>query len=674
MTGPGAGTSANPYKSLTYAISQQGLTPPSTKFMIAGRGGAFPYSTPNETFPISVPAWARLEYWNASGITPPSQPPAAKFIYAPTSGTTCFEFISQSDGVTKSGIYSYMGVYPLTLPDTNQGIEIWDFEFGISVDDSFPSGGNLDISLDGIAFFDCRTALKVSVNQSANSHLTISNALFRSPSTVTSWPTGKPVVDVEFSDQLGVASTFKFTLQAADFRPSDIATDSSMIVFRGADSDGNDLLDVTLRNLKITGQAAPPYQQGNPPPPPLGIGGIGIETGLKLGCRGRFSLENVSVRDALAGGFLGMAKGSDTFGSLATRNCSFRFNGASSNSGSYIVSQGWSAPSVLESGLHLVVREGASWEVNDARESFFNDNYRHGVFLDGMSYSDERDGFPLAEFDLCTFLRNGLELGSARGNGLFAELTETYVNLLVHRSALSGNFSSGLNLSLHSSETARVHELEVTNSTISQNQGANPEFSSNGKFYDTNPLSVVSKHAGNGLEMHLSHVTISDNPTSYAVSLYGDPNAAGDAQTPLWPDGSNSTVDNCVLNKNGFTGTSYSDQAYHPEPGPPPPALETQWDWIMEGTHHSNLGRDGALYWTRYTNANFNQVALDPLLEAFSFMGNAIGVVFPQSSSPLIDAGGGTRYASEATDNRGPGYPRFVNGFFDIGAFEIQSP
>jgi hypothetical protein len=679
VAGPGAGTPASPYKSLTYAIAQQ--TPPqsATEFMIAGRGGAYSYSAPNETFPINIPAWARLEYWNASGIIPPSQPPAAKFVYPSSGGTTCFRFKSPAVVGIKSGINSYMNVYPLTLPDTNQGFEIWDFEYGISVDDAFQlgGGGNLDVVLDGIAFFDCKTALKVEVSNTSSSKLSVSNSLFRAASSATTWSVDQPLINVAFDGSGAQAATFDFTLQSSDLRPSDIATTSSIIVLQGLAGAGDDLLKVTLRNVKITGQAAPPYQPGSPPTS-LAIGGMGIEAGLKAACRGRFSLENVSVRDALAGGLFGSAMGDDTFGSLATRNCSFRFNGASSNSGSFLAGQGWSSPVFLESGLHLVVREGASWEVNDARESFFNDNYRHGVFLDGRSEADEHDGFPLAEFDLCTFLRNGLELGAdqgtAQGHGLLAELEESYINLLVHRSALSGNFSSGLKLMLLASETARVHNLEVTNSTLSQNKGLNPEFSSNGKFYDTNPLSVVSKHSGNGLEIYLSHVTISNNTTPYAVSLYGDPAVPG-AQTSLWPDGSPSTVDNCVLNKNGFTGSIYSDQAFHPEPGPPPPALETQWDWIMKRTHHSNLGTDGAVFWTRYINgANANQVGVDPLLEAFSFMGNAIGVVFPQSASPLINAGGGARHASEATDNRGPGYPRLVNGFYDIGAFEIKAP
>jgi hypothetical protein len=40
--------------------------------------------------------------------------------------------------------------------------------------------------------------------------------------------------------------------------------------------------------------------------------------------------------------------------------------------------------------------------------------------------------------------------------------------------------------------------------------------------------------------------------------------------------------------------------------------------------------------------------------------------------SPAIDAGNNA-YATD-WDQRGPGYPRIVNGIIDIGAFEVQAP
>jgi hypothetical protein len=40
--------------------------------------------------------------------------------------------------------------------------------------------------------------------------------------------------------------------------------------------------------------------------------------------------------------------------------------------------------------------------------------------------------------------------------------------------------------------------------------------------------------------------------------------------------------------------------------------------------------------------------------------------------SPAIDAGDNTN--APTWDQRGPGYPRIVNGIIDIGAFEVQAP
>jgi hypothetical protein len=61
---------------------------------------------------------------------------------------------------------------------------------------------------------------------------------------------------------------------------------------------------------------------------------------------------------------------------------------------------------------------------------------------------------------------------------------------------------------------------------------------------------------------------------------------------------------------------------------------------------------------------------IDPLLGPLDDNGGPTLTHALLSGSPAIDAGNNA-YASD-WDQRGPGYPRIVNGIIDIGAFEYQ--
>jgi hypothetical protein len=63
---------------------------------------------------------------------------------------------------------------------------------------------------------------------------------------------------------------------------------------------------------------------------------------------------------------------------------------------------------------------------------------------------------------------------------------------------------------------------------------------------------------------------------------------------------------------------------------------------------------------------------IDPLLAPLDDNGGPTFTHALLSGSPAIDAGNNA-YATD-WDQRGPGYPRIVNGIIDIGAFEVQAP
>jgi hypothetical protein len=62
---------------------------------------------------------------------------------------------------------------------------------------------------------------------------------------------------------------------------------------------------------------------------------------------------------------------------------------------------------------------------------------------------------------------------------------------------------------------------------------------------------------------------------------------------------------------------------------------------------------------------------VDPLLGPLQNNGGLTKTMALLPGSPAIDAGDNTN--APEWDQRGPGYPRIVNGVIDIGAFEVQS-
>jgi hypothetical protein len=90
-----------------------------------------------------------------------------------------------------------------------------------------------------------------------------------------------------------------------------------------------------------------------------------------------------------------------------------------------------------------------------------------------------------------------------------------------------------------------------------------------------------------------------------------------------------------------------------------------------------NLIGDGTGMTGLSNGVNGNQVGsssapIDPLLGPLQDNGGPTLTHALLSGSPAIDAGNNA-YATD-WDQRGPGYPRIVNGIIDIGAFEVQAP
>jgi hypothetical protein len=113
-------------------------------------------------------------------------------------------------------------------------------------------------------------------------------------------------------------------------------------------------------------------------------------------------------------------------------------------------------------------------------------------------------------------------------------------------------------------------------------------------------------------------------------------------------------------NFRGATGTTPDDVNDRLDPG-------GDYNLVGDGTNMTGLN-DGV-------NGNLVGSAdnpIDPLLGPLADNGGPTLTHALLPGSPAIDAGNNA-YATD-WDQRGPGYPRIVNGVIDIGAFEVQAP
>jgi hypothetical protein len=209
-------------------------------------------------------------------------------------------------------------------------------------------------------------------------------------------------------------------------------------------------------------------------------------------------------------------------------------------------------------------------------------------------------------------------------------ISNIYGTLTVSNSTLSGNFAGAGGGIANWWGT-----LTVSNSTLSGNS-ANADFYGGGGIYNLNGTLTVSN--------------------STLTANRADGNGGG-----LYVYVGSSVLHNTVIagNFRGATGTTRDDVAGALDPG-------GDYNLIGDGTGMTGLsnGVNGNL-------VGSSTAPIDPLLGPLQDNGGPTFTHALLPGSPAIDAGNNA-YATNF-DQRGPGFPRIVNGIIDIGAFEVQA-
>jgi hypothetical protein len=207
--------------------------------------------------------------------------------------------------------------------------------------------------------------------------------------------------------------------------------------------------------------------------------------------------------------------------------------------------------------------------------------------------------------------------------------------LTVSNSTLSGNSATYYGGGIYN----YVGTVTISNSTLSGNSAPGS--------------SIYGGTGGGGVyNDYLGTLTVSNSTLSGNSALFGGGGG-------LYVGGGSPLLHNTLIAGN-FRGIYRNDVQGH---------LDSSGDYNLIGDGTGMTGLSNGV------NGNLVGSAdnpIDPLLGPLEDNGGPTLTHALLSGSPAIDAGNNA-YATD-WDQRGPGYPRIVNGIIDIGAFEVQAP
>jgi hypothetical protein len=347
---------------------------------------------------------------------------------------------------------------------------------------------------------------------------------------------------------------------------------------------------------------------------PLEIGTTNYYPGGGIYNAGTLSLENCSIlRNMVTGGWFGDGGGVYNRGTLWLSNCVVSENVVDSyfSTGGGIYN---------EIGATLFV-QGTAISSNRCLGGF--SGWTKGAGIANRGNAAVIDSTVLAN------TANGRETFGGRGGGIFNEYTGELIvrnSLIRNNSVLEdiGSFGGGI---ANNGGKATIINSTVTENTVTCPNHPTGSGDGGGIFND------------NGGTIVVSHSTISHNR---AKDMGGGirNNSNGSLR-----------MDNTIVANNhaGYLGSDLRGSL-------------TNSGYNLVGT---TVGGSG------YASSDILDV--DPILGPLQDNGGLTWTMALLPGSPAIDAGDPSPLDAPLWDQRGPGFPRLVNGHLDIGAFEVQA-
>jgi predicted outer membrane repeat protein len=334
----------------------------------------------------------------------------------------------------------------------------------------------------------------------------------------------------------------------------------------------------------------------------------------------------------------------DENGTLTLTTTTFSSNSATGRGGG-----------IFNSGPSPLTVTGSTFSNNSARSG-------GGVFLEG----DGADPPITTTVTDSTFTSDRATGSSASsGGGGFYNDGGT---LSISGSTLSGNRATEGGGGIYASSGAlAIIDSTVSGNSVTSSSGPGGGLYENGGTLNITNSTVAGNSAANfgaGIDenagtLEAVNCTIADNTEPSTGDGFGG---------GLNVDQGTATLDNTIiaLNTDGTGASAAPDNLFLDGSGTVSPASANN----LIGAGGGNSGLQSG------SNGNLVGVA-DPDLGTLASNGGPTQTIALLVGSPAIDAGSATLDVDPegnalATDQRGPGFPRKVNGFVDIGAFEVQ--
>jgi len=237
-------------------------------------------------------------------------------------------------------------------------------------------------------------------------------------------------------------------------------------------------------------------------------------------------------------------------------------------------------------------------------------------------------------------------------------ITNYFATLTVNDSTLSGNSTRGDGGGI---SNGYLGTLTVSNSTLSDNSAVYGGAIYNDEFAGTLTVSN-STLSGNSADIYGGGIFATfTNPPVTLTNVTVTANRANSYGGGLFVGSGAPVLHNTLIagNFRGATATT-ADDVYG--------SLNSGGDYNLIGDGTGMFGLTNGVNGNLVGSAS---APIDPLLDSLGNYGGSTLTHALLPGSPAIDAGNNA-YATD-WDQRGPGYPRIVNGIIDIGAFEVQS-